>query len=132
MKTFQTYSDKAAIGISLLCTFHCLAFPLLIVFLPSLAALQLNDEAFHMWMVFAVVPTSVYALTIGCKQHKNYRLPVLGLLGVSCLVLAIALEETLLTETGEKILTVIGASIIAYSHYRNYQLCRNQENTACH
>lgn len=85
-----------------------------------------------MWMVFAVVPTSVYALTIGCKQHKNYRLPVLGLLGVSCLVLAIALEETLLTETGEKILTVIGASIIAYSHYRNYQLCRNQENTACH
>ena len=131
MKNLQIFTDKAAIGLSLLCAMHCLAFPLIIVLLPSLAALQLNDEAFHLWMVLAVIPTSVYALTMGCKQHKRYRLLILGVLGLACLISAVVLGETLHSESMEKILTSIGAGIIAYGHYRNYRLCQYQRNCVC-
>ncbi len=124
MRKLQLFTDKAAIGLSLLCAAHCLALPLLLVLVPSLTALQLDNEAFHMWMVFAVIPTSTYALTIGCKQHKRYRLLILGLLGLSCLILAVALGEALLGEIGEKALTVVGAGFIAYGHYKNYRLCQ--------
>jgi carbon starvation protein CstA len=131
VKSIQTFTDKTAIGISLLCTIHCLAFPLLIVLLPSLSALPLNDEAFHHWMVFAVVPTSVYALTMGCRQHKQHHLFAIGFLGVSCLILAVLFGETLLNEAGEKILTTAGACIVAYGHYMNFRLCQHKEPCAC-
>jgi len=136
MKSLQLYTDKLAIGLSLLCTIHCLAFPLLMVLLPSIAALQLNDEAFHLWMVFAVIPTSAYALTMGCKQHKRYHLLIFGLLGVFFLVLAILSGETFLTnyfdgELMEKVFTCIGAGFVAYGHYRNYRLCKKQDDCEC-
>ena len=131
MKNFQMFTDKAAIGLSLLCAIHCLASPLAIVLLPSLAALPLDGELFHIWMVVAVLPTSAYALTMGCRQHKQYRLLVVGLLGLACLLLAVILGETLLGEAGEKLLTSLGAGIIAYGHFRNYRLCQDQWNCNC-
>lgn len=131
MKNLLIFTDKTAIGLSLLCAIHCLAAPLFMVLLPTFAALQLNDELFHVWMVLAVVPTSVYALTMGCKQHKRYRLLIVGLLGLSCLIITAVLGEAFFGEAWEKILTLIGAGIIAYGHYKNYRLCQHQRNCAC-
>lgn len=131
MKNLQAFTDKTAIGLSLLCTLHCLAMPFLFVLIPSAAALPLDNEAFHLWMVVAVIPTSLYALTQGCKQHKRARLLGLGSIGLAFLILALILGESLLGEIGEKIFTVIGAAIIAYAHYRNYQLCQLSDDCAC-
>ena len=111
-------------SLSLLCALHCLVSPLLIVMLPSLVALQFDDEAFHVWMVLAVIPISVYALTMGCKKHKRYRLLGLGLFGLLLLVSAIFSGEALIGDFWEKALTVTGAVIIALGHYWNYRLCR--------
>ena len=127
MINFQVYTDKTAIGLSLLCAIHCLATPLVIVLLPSLVALQFNSEAFHLWMVLAVVPTSVYALTIGCRQHKRYRLLTFGFIGLSCLIVAVMFGESLLGEAWEKTLTTIGAGLVAYGHYTNYRLCQKKK-----
>ena len=57
MKTLQAKTDKLAIGFSLACAIHCLTVPTLLVLLPSLTVLQLDSEAFHFWMVAAVIPT---------------------------------------------------------------------------
>ena len=105
MKTTQAITDKLAIGLSLACITHCLALPVLLVLLPSIAALQLDDESFHLWMLVAVIPSSVYALTLGCKQHKRYQLLFLGFIGIVLMILALLLGETLIGELGEKILT---------------------------
>ena len=91
MKTTQVLTDKLAIGLSLACAIHCLLLPILLVLLPSMAALQLDNEAFHLWMVIAVIPSSAYALSLGCKQHKRYQLLILGCTGVTLLVLALML-----------------------------------------
>ena len=71
-------TDQLSISLSLLCAIHCLIVPFVLILLPTLAVLQLDYEAFHYWMLVSVIPMSVYALTVGCKQHKRYRLPVTG------------------------------------------------------
>lgn len=131
MKNLNIFADKMAISLSLLCAIHCLASPLLILLLPSIAALGLSGEAFHIWMLVAVVPTSAYALTMGCKQHQCYRPFVLGLAGLCFLISAVVLGESLFGEAGEKVLTLIGAGIMAVGHGWNYRLCQRQTSCTC-
>lgn len=129
MTNKQFFADKVAIGLSGLCAIHCLVLPLLIVMLPSLASLPLNDERFHLWMVFAVIPISIFALFLGCRRHKNYQVLGFGVVGLVLLVTAI-LGEEIFGEIGEKGFTLAGAAIIAFGHFRNYRLC--QQHDECH
>ena len=129
MKTLQTLSDKTAIGLSLLCTLHCLALPVILVVFPSIAALQLDNEKFHLWMIVAVIPTSIYALTLGCKQHKQPHVLAAGAMGLLFLILAVVIDERLLGDIGERMVTLIGAGFIALGHYRNYRLCQQHANS---
>lgn len=131
MKTVQAAADKLAIGLSMVCAIHCLALPLLLVLLPTIAVLQLNNEAFHVWMVVAVIPTSIYALTLGCKQHKRHQLLILGAVGLTLLIMALVLGEERIGEAGEKILTALGSTFVALGHWFNYRLCRAQKNKNC-
>lgn len=127
----NTIADKLSISLSLLCAIHCLAMPLIVVALPALAALPLADEAFHLWMVYMVLPISLFALTMGCKKHKRYRLLFVGGIGLSILAISAFAGHDLLGEFWEKTLTVIGSSIIAVGHIWNYKLCQKQDSCGC-
>ena len=136
MKLLSLYADKLAISLSMLCLLHCLALPLLLVIIPSLATLPMAQESFHFWMVIAVLPTSIYALTLGCKKHRNYTVVSYGLVGLAILFAAVLLDEHFLAEhlfgeVGEKLLTTIGAILIAIAHVKNFTLCRHHENCDC-
>jgi hypothetical protein len=131
MKNMQAIADKTAISLSLLCAIHCLAMPFLLVLVPAMTAINLADESFHLWMLIAVIPTSLMALTLGCKKHKRYRLFILATSGLSLMILAAWLGHDLLGESGEIALTAIGASIIAVGHYLNHRLCQSSRY-ACH
>lgn len=131
MKSVQVLTDKLAIGLSLVCVTHCLMLPVLLVLLPSMVALQLDNEAFHLWMIAAVIPSSVYALSVGCKQHKRYRLLFFGATGLALLVLAQSLGEERIGEVGEKVLTVVGAGFVAFGHWLNYRLCHALNHNDC-
>ena len=100
MKQLQIIADKTAISLSVICTLHCLVLPFVVVMLPALAALNLQDETFHLWMVIAVIPISLLALTMGCKKHRDYRVPFLGVTGLSLLILAVVLDHDLIGVTG--------------------------------
>ncbi|WP_448248774.1 MerC domain-containing protein [Thalassotalea agariperforans] len=127
MKT-TAITDKFAIGLSMLCAIHCLVLPILLALLPSLAAFNLHDEAFHKWMLIAVIPTSLYALTMGCKKHHRYHLLVLGMLGLTLMVSALCLDHDMIGETGEKTLTLIGAMLVAGAHLINFKRCRSNKS----
>ena len=130
MKSMQALTDQTSIGLSLVCAVHCLFVPVLLVVLPSLASLPLESETFHVWMVVAVLPISVFALTLGCKKHKRYKIFCLGLLGLISLIAALLLES-LVGETGEKLLTLLGAGLIAWGHFTNFKLCQQHDKTNC-
>ena len=126
MIKIENATDKLAITLSIVCAIHCLATPLILLLLPSLAVLPLKGEAFHLWMVMIVLPTSIYALLMGCKQHKRYPLLFIGFLGLALLVLALFSAN----ELWEKVLTLMGAAVIAAGHYGNYRLCH--QHSHCH
>jgi len=129
MKLTQTTADKFAIGLSLMCTVHCFATPVILALLPSFAVLQINSEQFHLWVLAAVLPTSLLALSLGCKKHKRTRYMACGVVGLAFLIIAVLLGY----EEAEKALTLIGSAFIALAHWFNYQQCfkKNNENCPC-
>ncbi len=123
--------DKVAIGISSLCLAHCLLFPIMATVLPSIVALGLTSENFHFWMVISVVPSSTFALALGCKKHAKTSVLFTGILGLGFLLLALLIGHDFLGETGEKFLTLLGALLIAFAHAKNFKLCQHQDNCGC-
>ncbi len=127
----NTLTNSAAIGLSFFCVLHCLATPLLLVLFPSLMATQIGSESIHLWLLIGVVPTSLISLGLGCKQHKSYRVAALGVCGLLLLLSALLVEDLAHGHLLEKVLTVIGAVLIAIGHYWNYRLCRDGEDCRC-
>ncbi len=127
MKLTQTTADKFAIGLSLMCTVHCFATPIILALLPSFAVLQINGEQFHLWVLAAVLPTSLLALSLGCKKHKRTRYMACGVVGLAFLIIAVLLGQ----EEAEKALTLIGSAFIALAHWFNYQQCFKKNNEKC-
>ena len=82
-------------------------------------------------MVVAVLPSSLYALTMGCKQHKRYQLLIWGIVGLALLVLALALGEERIGESGEKALTSRG-HIGCSGYWLNYRLCKKRTRKLIH
>lgn len=122
----QKLTDTAAIALSFLCTLHCLALPLILTLIPGMAVLSLDNEAVHLWLIVAAIPTSAYALTLGCRQHRQAYIPLVSAFGIVCLFLALFWAHEIFGDAGEKALTLIGAWLVAYGHYRNYKLCQHE------
>ena len=117
--------DKAAIGLSLFCVAHCLLTPIAIVILPVLGSTFLDDERFHYVLLLLVLPTSIFSLGLGCSKHGKREILLFGLFGLFLMSLILVLGEDILGELGEKVSTIIGASIIAVAHVRNFRACQN-------
>ena len=125
MQHLTAIMDKLAISLSFLCVVHCLLLPFAVVVLPILGASFLEGEAFHFWLLFLVIPTSVYSLWLGCQKHGRLEIFTIGLLGLFLLSLIVLLGVDALGETLERLSTVAGATIIALAHLRNMRACKS-------
>tara|TARA_B100000214_G_scaffold125875_1_gene89494 strand:+ start:828 stop:1226 length:399 start_codon:yes stop_codon:yes gene_type:complete len=132
MRTTQEYSDKTAISLSVICLMHCLLMPSFLVLLSSYVSLSYNNELVHYAILFLAIPISFYALLTGAKNHKSYTYLVWGLIGLFTLIFAVTLGVQLWGEFGEKLITSMGAILVAFSHYKNYKLCREADCDTCH
>lgn len=123
--TLQPAADRTAIGLSLLCAAHCLILPLLVMVSPTIAALGIEDESFHIGMLFIVIPVSAYALYVGMKNHNGVGTVATGIVGLLILCLGAALGHDALGETGERVVTLSGVSLVALCHLSNYRACKH-------
>lgn len=124
----QFFFDRFAIGLSLLCAIHCMAFPIMLIAAPSLiATFQLTDHIFHEALLWLAIPTSFIAIFLGCKRHKDQQVVILAGIGITTLVATAFFGHDILGETGEKFATLFAVSILAYAHWRNYSLCRQDK-----
>jgi carbon starvation protein CstA len=115
--------DKTAVGLSLLCVVHCLFLPIILILIPSLSGVfAFKNELFHTWLLYTVVPISLIAMLMGYLHHRSHTVFLIGALGLIILILTAFFGYELLGKYGEVVFTVLGSSIIAYSHIRNYQL----------
>jgi len=132
MRTTQEYSDKTAISLSLICMAHCLFMPSFLVLLSSYISFSYDNELVHYLVLSIAIPLSLYALIAGVRNHRTYTYFLLGLLGLLCLIFAISLGVLIWGELGEKSFTAIGALLVAFSHFKNYRLCRQTDCDTCH
>ena len=129
LKATQSISDKAAILISTACTLHCLAIPIAVVAFPVLASTLCCDSGFHTMLLWLILPTSLVALTLGCRAHKDVHVIVYGFIGLGFVLTAAIAGHDFLSEMGERGVTMAGSAFLVLSHIRNQRLCRHDH---CH
>ncbi len=120
-------ADKFAVSASTLCAAHCLALPFMVSMFPAISATVFGEEAFHVWLLWAIIPLSAFSLSLGCRRHKNMSVGLFGVLGVGTMVLTAFLGHAVLGENGERCATLLGATTVAVAHVQNYRYCRRDE-----
>jgi hypothetical protein len=114
----QVGLDKAGVLLSGLCTVHCLMTPLLVAFAPSVSVF-FKSEWLHIGLVLAILPIALVAFIRGKNAHGDIRPLILGVLGILCLITALAAEEFQI-EGAEKLLTVLGSLFLIVAHSLNF------------
>lgn len=117
-------ADSVGIFASGLCAVHCIAIPVLLLTGTVVPASFFTDEGFHKAMLWLIVPAALIGLGVGCRRHKDRQVLILGVIGVIGIVLAGTVLHDWLGETGERVATVVAATILIAAHYRNFRLCR--------
>lgn len=125
---FQKLYDVIAISLSGICAVHCLLTPIALIVFPILGTTVLTHSLFHKLMFFLILPTSLLAFFLGCRQHKDSHVIMLGLLGFAILFFGAFWGHELLGVSRERILTLAGGAFMAAGHVRNFRLCRQ---TSC-
>lgn len=145
----KNITDKFSICLSMCCILHCLALPVLIVLLPSISSLWINDEIVHVYLVLLAIPISLFAMVKSLKVHNNYKCISLAVIGLLLLIAAIFMHDigSFFGEQGhgeekghveehghdehhgiggllEKIFTVLGALILVGAHILNLRFSK--------
>ena len=126
----QLTSDKFAISFSAICMIHCLFAPSLIVVSYSSLALTLESEIIHKAILLLTIPVSIFAISLGYKNHSNNSIIYTGIAGLTILISALLIGESI-GENAELILTILGSLMVITCHYKNYDVCKKL-NCDCH
>ena len=127
----QLISDKMAVGLSMACVIHCFLAPSIIILAYGVSSFSVESELLHYAILMLAAPISIFALTLGYKNHKNISVLIFGILGLIILSLAIFLEN-IVGESGEIALTLLGSIMLALSHFKNHQICKELDCSKCH
>ena len=127
----QLKADKLSITLSMACMIHCLLMPSFLILTSSFLALTIDNELIHKVFLILVIPISLYALISGFQNHKITSYLYMGISGLWLLIFAVFFGEGVFGELAEQVLTFLGSIIVAYSHYQNFQMCRNLD-CSCH
>ena len=126
----QLTSDKFAISFSAICMIHCLFAPSLIILSYSSLALTVESELIHKAILLLTIPVSIFAISLGYKNHSNNSIIYIGIAGLTILISALLVGESI-GENAELILTILGSLMVITCHYRNYNACKKL-NCDCH
>ena len=126
----QLTSDKFAMSFSAICLIHCLFAPSLIILSYSSLALTLESELIHKAILLLTIPVSIFAISLGYKNHSNNSIIYTGIAGLTILISALLVGESI-GENAELILTILGSLMVITCHYRNYNVCKKL-NCDCH
>ena len=119
----QLTSDKFAMSFSAICMIHCLFAPSLIILSYSSLALTVESELIHKAILLLTIPVSIFAISLGYKNHSNNAIIYTGIAGLTILISALLIGESI-GENAELILTIIGSLMVIACHYRNYRICK--------
>lgn len=124
-------ADAVGITGSLLCALHCLIVPLSLVFGPIQSLVIVDDELFHRALLWVLLPAAGLAFGIGCRQHRDPGVLVLGTVGLLTMTAALTIAHDALGESGERLFAIGAAGLLVAAHVRNFRLCRADARDPC-
>ena len=126
MSKSTNWLDGAAVGLSALCLIHCLALPLVVAGLPFLA--QFAEGHLHKQMLVIVLPLSIVALGLGFRHHRNARIVVAGVVGMTLLTIGATVAHEQWGLAADRTFTITGALVLAAAHFYNSVQTRERKN----
>ncbi|GIR18902.1 MAG: hypothetical protein CM15mP33_04240 [Candidatus Neomarinimicrobiota bacterium] len=78
-----------------------LLLPIAVIFFPAISATFLGSEDFHKTLLYFVIPSSIIALSLGCKMHGKYNVYLYGIFGIATLLIAAFFGHDYFGENGE-------------------------------
>jgi len=118
-------ADSIGMGLSLLCMIHCLAFPVLVSFAPTLMRALPGDDATHRTLTIGIGLAGALAFRSGYRVHRRISIFFLFLFGMALVCTAALLGEKTLSPFGEAVMTVAGSVLLVTAHWRNRSFCRS-------
>jgi peptidoglycan/LPS O-acetylase OafA/YrhL len=112
--------DVAGIGASLLCVLHCLATPLLVVFVPTL---EIIERPTHATLAIAILAFGMLAFWPGYRRHRRWRVVAAAFVGFGLVSLGVVAPDGLMSEPTEQAVTVIGGGTLVFAHLCNAFFC---------
>jgi hypothetical protein len=128
----RTKADMVGMGLSALCMVHCLVFPLLVSFAPTVVRGLPGDDVTHRVLAFGIALAGSLAFRSGYKVHRKGWILALFLLGIALISAAAALGEPVLSAHGETGITVCGSLLLITAHWCNRSFCNSCAVDSCH
>lgn len=107
--------DRAAIGLSALCLFHCIATAFVVALATSTAGAFLDPLIHEIGLALAIA-LGILAFGGGLLTHGRKTPLLVGALGLSAMAYALSLRHGV---PGEILFTVVGVCLVAVGHNLN-------------
>ncbi len=120
----RSVADGVGVLASGMCALHCILAPALLVAATTLPASLASDEVFHQMLLWLILPTALLAFGLGCRQHKDRWVLLLGALGLLGITGSASMPHELPGGAGERFVTLASTSLLITAHLRNFRLCR--------
>ena len=129
----QKIIDNLGITISAVCAIHCVFLPVIFIIAPYSF---LASHEFHEVLIYFIIPSALVAFILGCSKHGDKLVAIMGGAGISLLVIALTMHNTLHAGQHSEeflgiVITVSGSVLLVFSHLRNRTLCM-KEQYSCH
>ena len=115
MMKISLLADKLGMCTSFVCALHCLAIPIFLILGVDSALVLIDQEWIELTIIMLSFLIGFVSFLVGYVQHRQHFIPVLFLAGF----LLIINGESVASSWLAVILSVAGASIIAYAHFQN-------------
>lgn len=119
--------DKLSIVASAICAIHCVLTPVALALTSSALVFGMEAHAIHIALIAFILPMSLIALFLGCKNHRDKAVISSVLSGLAILLFAAFWGHDVLGHVGEQVATVVGSLLLVFAHWRNYRLCRQAQ-----
>lgn len=115
--------DKIGIGLSLICAFHCIFTPVLMIFLPIMGRYYLAHPFFHLILALLILPVGLFSFWQGFRHHRNIRVFLFGIPGLLLVVFIPYLVHKQNFKLDETKWMILGSGFLVVAHLLNRWSC---------
>ena len=123
MNEYKSHMDKVGIACSLACLVHCFSIPFLSLTSPLIAQ-YFETELIHFIFLIFIIPIALISMTKQKKVHQKSKPLILGIIGVTLLMLSLIISFFYKIETAEIAISSTGSFILIFGHYLNIKMSK--------